>query len=450
MSGELLGNPNPMEQAATSPEAALDELLRQQSQLSYVAQNPETGEYRLEGLDPIDSFASFIVAMRHSNDPVDPMQQVYAEELVDRFTMYLSPLDEIEESIEDEHTPIGKIAMRSVTLLEERGLASTFNLINENITKQTSSIRGRATLFTLGMQMLWCAPEFIPQPAPRVKDRVTRMGRLQDSTVEAGFRVLYNTLIRCQEIGISHTELPYYSRMITEDGDSTNYDPTYNLKVIGVIPHDEHEYIPVVDDKKKQLLAGVVNKLSMLLAIDSFIRIVHDPTVDARILPNLYAQRCMQRIDELEKSMPPAPIELDQEAIRHILSGDKSGGGHHIPSLDPKVVRIITDEHHLQASTHPQHGTQYGMTANANSRVVRLNTFFPKDWSAEEVIEAIQRPDKLLFTRYHEGVEEQFVKSRDIVIVRRHDPVKKRWFTAHPALNEMPGAIVQKLKAAAI
>jgi hypothetical protein len=105
----------------------------------------------------------------------------------------------------------------------------------------------------------------------------------------------------------------------------------------------------------------------------------------------------------------------------------------------------------LQKATDPKSGVSYGFISkksrnNPNTYdLPQKMIFFPRDWSEDEVIEAIERPDTQLFRSMHKGRDTQYVSSRGVPFIRVFGD-DGRIITAYPAMSEQPGASVPKLK----
>lgn len=115
--------------------------------------------------------------------------------------------------------------------------------------------------------------------------------------------------------------------------------------------------------------------------------------------------------------------DIDETSRIHILRGDKRGGGHHLPEIDTRFKKVVSDVLHIPGSANeraPKIPVAVTETYDEFGRKKgkQVDTFFPYDWSSDEVIEAVQHPDTFLYETERGGrLLERFI-SRGVEIFR--------------------------------
>ena len=122
-------------------------------------------------------------------------------------------------------------------------------------------------------------------------------------------------------------------------------------------------------------------------------------------------------------------VHIGERVMRHVLSGDERGGGHHLPSLDSRFIRIVGPIEYIKEST-PSGGTieipiarkQY-YNRQGKLREDTVSSFYPVGWTKDDVLNAIRRPVRYMYGREMPDKSEDFVMSNGLLIKRIYEDI---------------------------
>jgi hypothetical protein len=145
-------------------------------------------------------------------------------------------------------------------------------------------------------------------------------------------------------------------------------------------------------------------------------------------------------------------VDIDDKAAKHVLSGDKSGGGHHLASLDSRFVTQLGRVETIEV-THKS-GCRYDIPVsrvqkrNSNGVITsdEVTTFFPAEWTSDAVLKAITSPVRYMYGREKDnGTSEDYVMSNGLLIKRIYtSDAERRLITAFPSVP-IPADVIKRL-----
>lgn len=127
----------------------------------------------------------------------------------------------------------------------------------------------------------------------------------------------------------------------------------------------------------------------------------------------------------------------------HILKGDERGGGHHIPSLDAKYCQLTTEPVEVEVNNVkiPYAKIMHLRDKSGDFDGPRVDSFFPSEWTAEEVLRRIQYPDRILGMSKSGDSVRQICVSGGVIFIRVtvHDEDLEidELITAYPVTDEI-------------
>ncbi len=147
--------------------------------------------------------------------------------------------------------------------------------------------------------------------------------------------------------------------------------------------------------------------------------------------------------------------DLSPEQERHILMGDRTGGGHHLSSLDSRYKKVVSEVVEVPSSLQPNVSIPVAMTRRVVDGVAQepvLDSFFPSEWSAEKVIRSVKHPARVVFEREQKGRLTQYVHCGGLLIQRiialYEDCDREEIITAFPKAD-VPSELKRRLSLAA-
>lgn len=218
-----------------------------------------------------------------------------------------------------------------------------------------------------------------------------------------------------------------------------------------------HDVLTKLDPEKHKDTARVLTRLHAGSYAARLLPLFELDCEDAEYYRDAFIDRGFDivRDPEIEKIVGQRIFDtsITAEQERHILSGDKKGGGHHIPSLNGGKRLVSSEVEYIHAGVE---GSEQQIPValvesvgnNGNSCSRKVETFFPSEWSAEETIDAIKHPVRLVYEREENGRITQYCHARGVLFVRiigqYHDSQDEEIITAYPAVH-IPRNVERKL-----
>lgn len=183
--------------------------------------------------------------------------------------------------------------------------------------------------------------------------------------------------------------------------------------------------LPELDPAKDRKTVDIIQRLYIANYASKLLKLFRTDNETAETLRFRFIERGFDILNSLEAEHMLGKdlfyADITDQQIKHILQGDKHGGGHHIPSLNPEYKRLVGEVVELPSSLDSNVMVPVAMSArviNGVQQKPELHYFFPSDWSAEEVIGAVKQPGRLVFERERKGKIEQYCHTKGIVIKR--------------------------------
>jgi Bacterial EndoU nuclease len=130
---------------------------------------------------------------------------------------------------------------------------------------------------------------------------------------------------------------------------------------------------------------------------------------------------------------------VDEVVADHIVKGNITGGGHSLAQYNQgtsysKIVRKVgTTTKKLYGADGKYEIMRYEVK-HPNSNTPRIADMFPVEWSCDEIIAAVAKPDKLLAVMPDgkTGVDREVIVKNGVKILRIRDQTDRSVITAYP------------------
>lgn len=277
----------------------------------------------------------------------------------------------------------------------------------------------------------------------------SHLGDMSSDQYANNFRYGYNTLSKIGErTNVKYSRGLRASRFVIAETNMFDVD-----RMVEYIRNSGAKTDIAVARVLNDLLAGSFSRAMLpLFSCDAEV---------AKELKDRFIERSIRGLEEDPRYAnvidPYMKTIVSDDTKRHVLRGDSRGGGHHLNSLDPRFCQVVGPVEYLESQLFEGKivrvpiARMQKLDGKGNVVSDNVTSFFPVEWTPEEVIANIKSPSRIRYIKEEpDGTQISFVYSAGLLIKRvsaeiSDDSDDLKLITAHPA-TPIPPEMEKRLR----